>query len=246
MLLKFSIITPSYNQREFITECIESVLNQNYDNYEHIVFDGGSTDNTVSILKSYKHLIWKSEKDTGAANAINKGFSMASGDILVWLNTDDYFEKNIFHQIAEVFNKNKDIEFVYGNLTFIKENKEIIVFNNTANYSLDILLNYCPDIIRQPSSFFRKSLLNKVGKLDESLKCVFDYDLFIRMLKVTKFYHIDNNFVFQRTYPDSLSVKFRRKQGLEIIKVSRRHGGKLFSRLLLSTIYRKILFPKPK
>lgn len=103
--LKISIVTPSYNQGQFIEQTIKSVLNQDYKNYEHIIIDGGSTDNTIDILKKYKHLIWISEKDAGQSNAINKGFSMAKGEIFAWLNSDDYYEENIFKSIATYFKR---------------------------------------------------------------------------------------------------------------------------------------------
>src|SRR5205085_4919715 len=103
MSVKISIITPSYNQGRFIRDTIESVLNQNYPNFEHIVIDAVSNDNTVEILKEYPHLKWISEKDKGAADAINKGMKMATGEITTWLNSDDYFEQNIFSYVEKQF-----------------------------------------------------------------------------------------------------------------------------------------------
>ncbi len=103
MSLKFSIVTPSLNQGRFIRDTIESVLNQNYQNFEHIVIDGGSNDDTINILKEYAHLKWTSEKDNGPTDAINKGFKLATGDIFTWLNSDDYFEKNIFKDVVKEF-----------------------------------------------------------------------------------------------------------------------------------------------
>ena len=95
-LPKISIVTPSYNSAKFIEDCIQSVLKQNYPNFEHIVIDGGSTDGTVEILKQYPHLKWISEPDEGQSDALNKGFKMAEGDILGWLNADDVYLKNVF------------------------------------------------------------------------------------------------------------------------------------------------------
>ena len=101
--MRLSIITPSLNQCEFIEETIHSVMNQDHHDVEHIVIDGGSTDNTVSILRKYPHLRWTSEKDTGQSNAINKGFQQATGEIIAWLNSDDYYEDHIFGDIVQYF-----------------------------------------------------------------------------------------------------------------------------------------------
>ena len=105
--MKISVITPSYNQAQFIERTILSVLNQNYPNLEYIIMDGGSTDNTVEILKKYSDkIIWKSEKDNGQSGAINKGLKMATGDIVTYLNSDDIYELGTFEKIAEFFQKN--------------------------------------------------------------------------------------------------------------------------------------------
>ena len=96
---KISIVSPSYNQSDFIEEAILSVLHQNYPNFEHIIIDGGSTDRTVELLKKYPHLIWVSEPDEGQSDAINKGFKLATGDIIGWLNVDDYYLADTFQKV---------------------------------------------------------------------------------------------------------------------------------------------------
>ena len=241
--MKFSIITPSYNQGRFIKDTIETILSQKYADYEHLIIDGGSTDDTLDILKTYKHINWISEPDKGAANALNKGFAKATGDILTWINSDDYYDADVLTAVCDIFENNPDIDFVYGNLTFVNEDKTIILKDKTVRYSFDLLVNYYADAVRQPAIFFRRELFNKVGNLDETLKIVFDYDLFLRMLKVTKTHYIDKNIAFVRDYNETITRRNLRKQGLEILKVSRRNGGRIFNRLLLETIFRKLLFP---
>ena len=98
-MLKISIVTCSYNQAEFIRQNIESVLNQNYPNFEHLIIDGGSTDGTIEILKEYPHLNWVSEPDRGQSDALNKGFRKASGDIIAWINSDDMLAPNALFNI---------------------------------------------------------------------------------------------------------------------------------------------------
>jgi glycosyltransferase involved in cell wall biosynthesis len=243
---KFSIITPSYNQGLFIRNTIESVMNQNYKNFEHIVIDGGSTDNTIDILKEYPHLIWKSEKDNGPAHAINKGYKLASGDITTWLNSDDFFAENIFIKIADIFLKNPNVKIICGMIKNIDLNGEVIYIKNLdLPFSYNYLINISADIVKQPATFYRRDLYEEVNGLDESLKLVFDYDLFIKMLKISKPILINEVFAYQRDYDTTLSRKFMRKQAFEIFRVSRKYNGRLFSRLNLVNI-RKIFFPKGK
>lgn len=243
MGIKLSIITPSYNHGKFIRQTIESVLKQDYPDYEHIIIDGGSTDNTIDILKEYPHLNWISERDTGAANAINKGISIASGEILAWLNSDDYYERNIFLKIVKAFELDNSVGLVYGNLTYISENGEIIRKEKTNIYDYNNLVKNSPDLIRQPCSFFRKSILDEIGELDESLKCVFDYDLILKILKITDAYYLDTNLTYYRDYMNTLTRKFIRKQGFEILKVARKNGASISDRIFAKTIIKKILLP---
>lgn len=113
--IKFSIITPSFNSAADIERAIKSVLDQNYENFEHIVVDGGSTDETLAILKKYDHLKWISESDRGQVHAMNKGFAMATGDIISYLNADDYYKSGAFQKVAEEF-LNDDVKIVFGNV----------------------------------------------------------------------------------------------------------------------------------
>src|SRR5690554_2762648 len=113
--MKISILTPSYNSGPYIEKCIKSVLNQDYKNYEHIIVDGGSTDETLELLDKYKHLIWISEKDNGQSDAMNKAFGMSTGDIIVYCNADDYFAENIFLHILNIFKQYPDTDIVVGN-----------------------------------------------------------------------------------------------------------------------------------
>jgi glycosyltransferase involved in cell wall biosynthesis len=241
MPLTFSVITPSYNQGRFIRDTIKSVLDQDYSNFEHIIIDGGSTDSTLSVLREYKHLKWISEKDNGPANAINKGFSMASGDIYCWINSDDYYDKDVFHSVARFF-EDRSVKLLFGNLTFVNEKKEILFKDKTYKLTKDYLINVNADVVRQPCSFFSSILYKEVGGLDENLKMAFDYDLFIRMLERTEPYFIDRNLAFYREYPTTLTRSNISKQAKEIFKISRKYGGRLISRLNYTNI-KKILLP---
>lgn len=237
---KISIITPSLNQGRFIEDNIISVLNQNYQNYEHIVVDGGSEDDTLEILKKYKHLKWISEKDKGAANAINNGFRLAEGEIFGWLNADDFYDNNVLETINNEFNNGFDM--VYGNLTFLDEFKNLRYADKTVEYNKEYLLNFAPDV-RQPSTFFSRRLFERTGGLNESLKLVFDFELIIRMLENSKIKLVDKNFAFYRDYDQTLTRKFVRRQAIELFFTGRKYGSKLLS-VYNRKILKKLLFGK--
>ncbi|GAG62509.1 unnamed protein product [marine sediment metagenome] len=125
---RISVITPSYNQGRFLEKTILSVLNQNYPNLEYIIIDGGSTDESINIIKKYENYIdyWVSEKDRGQADALNKGFKKATGDIIGWQNSDDIYLPSVFLKIAELFKQNPKIDIIYGNRFDIDEDNNII------------------------------------------------------------------------------------------------------------------------
>lgn len=112
--MHISVITPSFNAAPYIEQAINSVLHQRYENFEHIIVDGGSIDGTVEILKRYPHLKWISEVDKGQSDAMNKGYKLSSGDVIVYLNADDYFEEGAFEAVTEAFNRGA--KFVIGNV----------------------------------------------------------------------------------------------------------------------------------
>lgn len=242
MSLKFSIVTPSLNQGMFIKDTIDSVLKQNYDNYEHIVMDGGSVDNTEDIVKNYPGVKYIREEDTGPADAINKGFAMSTGEIFGWINSDDYYEKNIFEGINSIFESNPEIGMVIGNLTVINQEGKILLKEKTYPYNRDYLIHVNADVIRQPCTFFRRDLFYKAGKLNINLKYVFDYDLFIRMLGFTEVMYTDQYYAVYREHDNTLTRLNLRKQSSEIRKVSAKYGGKLTDQIFI-TYLKKNLFP---
>jgi len=224
-----SIVTPSLNQGKYILDNLNSIHTQNYDNFEHIIMDACSTDETAAIVNRFPKVTFRSEKDTGPANAINKGFLLAKGDIFAWLNADDYYEENIFERVAEIFVKNK-IDLLIGGLTFVDENKKLLFKEKTIKINLKKLINMDSDM-RQPCSFFSRKLFEKVGGLDESLKVVFDYDLFVKFLKNTDPSFSDLNIAYYRDHLNTITRTSVRRQAFEIFKVSRSHGAKIFSKI---------------
>lgn len=183
---RISVITPSYNQGQYLEQTIMSVLGQFYPNLEYIIIDGGSSDNSVEILKKYQDRLafWVSEKDNGQAHAINKGFDRATGDILCWLNSDDMFMPNILNYVAENLNIH-NLEIFTGNCIHYSESDENGVSTDgcqTVQYfnKMD-LLN--ADFITQPSTFWTRKTWSRVGPLNEQFHFVFDWEWFIRAKK---------------------------------------------------------------
>ncbi len=175
---KISIITPSYQQGKYIERAIKSVLNQNYSNLEHIIIDGGSDDGTLDILKRYPHLRWISEKDEGQSDALNKGFQMASGEIIGWLNCDDYYEKDIFGRVMQAF-EDPETDAVYGQNYFIDVNGNIVgrKYPNEPNRLVACFYCYIPTT----SFFFRRNLLSDRDFIDKNFDITMDKELFARL-----------------------------------------------------------------
>lgn len=178
---KITIITPSYNQGIYIEETITSVLNQHYPNLEYIIIDGGSTDNTLEIIKKYQSRIdyWVSEKDKGQADAINKGFRKATGEIINWVNSDDQLIPGALQKVAQRFSENRDAIMVYGRIEYFGEVSHS--FYSRSLPLVDIETKYAAHIcMPQPATFYRRQLLDEQGLLDENLHFSMDADLFIR------------------------------------------------------------------
>jgi glycosyltransferase involved in cell wall biosynthesis len=187
-LPKISVVTPSLNKAKFLEECITSVLDQNYTNLEYFIFDSGSTDGSVDIIKKYeKHItFWISKQDKGQSDAINKGFRMATGNIVAWLNADDFYLPDAFVTVAEAYQSNPDASFYFGNGLRVDESGDPkssffpdgrVLFDRQA---LIFGLNY----ILQPSAFMNRPHLVQIGYLDETLHYVMDADLWIRLSAV--------------------------------------------------------------
>jgi glycosyltransferase involved in cell wall biosynthesis len=219
-----TIVTPSYNQGNFIERTIQSVLDQDYKNIEYIVIDGGSTDNTIDILTKYGNRIkWISEPDNGQADAINKGFKLANGEIIAWLNSDDLYYTYTVREAVKYFEIN-DTMMVYGDGYEIDEYDNIKnKFYATQNYDLWKLI-YVWDYILQPTVFIKKEVLNEVGYLDTSLNWCMDWDLWIRIGKKHHIEYINLILAKSRVYSSTKTSTGGLERFKEIVKVMRQHG----------------------
>jgi glycosyltransferase involved in cell wall biosynthesis len=208
---RISIVTPSYNQSQFLEETIRSVLLQGYPNLEYIIIDGGSMDGSVDIIKKYENWLsfWVSEKDRGQSHAINKGWERSTGEILAWLNSDDLYKPEIFGKIAEIGRKSP-IGIIYGHCDLIDNKSQYIGVDTAPQPSLKSYYHlwHCwhgDHKFSQPSAFFHKKLLEKTGFLREYYHFAMDYDLFLRSSVKGNFTFIDESLTLFREHPDSKS-----------------------------------------
>ena len=228
-LPKISIITPSYNQGKYIEDNIQSVLNQNYINFEHIIIDGGSTDSTVEILKKYPHLKWVSECDEGQADALNKGLAMSTGEIIGWINSDDYYEIDIFHDVADTF-RDSTVQWVVGLLKKFYEDINLIDPIVCPEITYNKLIED-PDIVKQPCTFIRKSAIESAGGWNKELYMVMDYDLWIRLSKQSAPLMVQKDWAYFRSYDgQKTSYKNMIIQAREIQLILKKEGVSFLKR----------------
>lgn len=180
--LKISVIVPSFNQGQYIEETFVSLISQDYDNLEIIVIDGGSTDQTVSLIKKYTTNIdyWVSEKDKGQSEAINKGFAKASGDIITWLNSDDIYEPGTLHKVATAFEADPSLTIWHGKSLLFGNNKPAQIIGLQSDISLHEYFPYMR--FPQPSSFLRASALLHTLPVNDSLHYAMDFELIVKLL----------------------------------------------------------------
>lgn len=224
-----TVVTPSFNQGHYIRATIESVLSQDYSNIEYIVMDGGSTDATASVVQDYaSRLTFISEKDRGQSHAINKGFAMARGQIVSWLNSDDLYLPGAISKAAEAFERNPAAGAVYGEGNLIdSEGRVTCRFPHTERFNLWKLV-HLSDYILQQTVYFRKDVLDRLGYLDEDLHYIMDWDILIRIGKSYSLEYIPEYMGCLREYPEAKTFSGGRKRAAEIGSMLRHHTGMRF------------------
>jgi glycosyltransferase involved in cell wall biosynthesis len=173
-----SIVTPSYNSMPYMKATIDSVVIQNYPNIEHIIIDGGSTDGTIDVLKTYPKINWVSEQDNGQSHALNKGFNLAKGEIIGWLNSDDTYEPNVVSESVSYLLENEDVDILGSHVNIIDDNDKIIGVSLTEPYNLIKLLNN--NVIKQPTVFMRRRVIDELKGVNEELHYVMDWEFWLR------------------------------------------------------------------
>lgn len=216
---KVSIVTPSYNQGQFIEETIRSVLLQNYPNLEYLIIDGGSTDNSVEIIRKYEPWLtyWVSERDSGQSEALNKGFARTTGSIMTWLNSDDVYEPGAIHTGVNSFLANPSAGVIYGDCGKMDEFGNFQGLYPTTVFNLNRHLVY--DLIPQPASFFHRQLWEKFGPLNETYHYILDYDLFTMSALEFQFLYYPQKLARMRLHSSAKTVSQAIKFTEEHIKL---------------------------
>jgi len=210
--LSFSVVTPSFNQGRYLTTCLESVKNQGVDDYEHIIIDNCSTDETHKILPAWSHdphLKIIVEPDRGQSEAVNKGLRLARGEIICWLNSDDAYPPETFYKLQKIFS-NLDIALVFGDALQIFDDQKISPQRAVAQFSqrTDFIRWWSSRVkLHQPAIFFRRSVMESVGLLDEQLHYAMDYEYWWRMSERYPFHYIPEVLALQHRQPDSKTMK---------------------------------------
>jgi len=220
-----SIVTPSYNQGQFIRQTIESVLAQTYPNIEYLVVDGGSTDETLDVLRSFGDRVrWVSEPDSGQAQAINKGLSRASGQIVGYLNSDDVLLPRAIEHVVQHFRDHPECDLAYGDGQYIDDSGGVVGTYPTAPYSFERLMHDC--CICQPAAYWRASVADTVGPFDEQLQYALDYDYWIRFDRSGfVLQHMPTTIAHSRLHLGAKTLRGRPEIYREIFDVCRRRGG---------------------
>ncbi len=205
-LPKVSIVTPSYNQVEFLEKTILSVINQDYPNIEYIIIDGGSTDGSQEIIKKYENKIsyWVSEKDNGQSDAINKGFKKCTGDIVAWINSDDLYVEGAISCAVAYFSEHTGIDMVHGKIDLIDVHGEYITYVASKDFTLQELI--ISNQVWQPSVFFKRKIFDEIGYLDESYHYIMDYDFWIRIATRYNIGYINSTLARFRLHGQSKTV----------------------------------------
>ncbi len=225
---RISVVTPSLNQGEFLEETIRSVLLQDYPNLQYRIYDGGSTDRSVDIIRKYETWLhyWSSNPDGGQTHAINQGFDRANGELFAWLNSDDLYVAGALCAAARVFPRDFPA-IVAGSVVNFDGKKEVVVPNQDITFESAIRFwegrNW-----HQPGLLFPAEAYRRCGRLDESLHHAMDFDLLCRMLPSTPVVYTGTTLALFRIHPDSKTTKYALARGpLENARVCRRYWDRL-------------------
>jgi len=204
----FTVITPSWNQGQFLAECIESVMTQGDTDFEHLIFDNQSADSTHEVASRYSHLRFVSEKDRGQSHAVNKGLAAANGEIICWLNADDAYPAGLFGRLREVF-ADPSCDVVFGDV-------EQVAYDGSAKRVAEAFFRNRTDLLRwwesrarlhQPAVFFRRKVATQAGPLREDLHYAMDYEYWWRISENFRFHRVHAVLAVQHRQPDSKTVR---------------------------------------
>jgi glycosyltransferase involved in cell wall biosynthesis len=242
-----SIVTPSLNQGRFLGEALESVRLQNHSCIEHLVLDGGSTDETLGLLQSldglrdWSHLRWLSGPDGGQSEALNRGFAQAKGDIIGWLNSDDRYRPVCFNHVVRAFEENPGVDIFYGDYTSIDEDGKLLETRREIEFNRFVLLHHRVLYIATTATFFRRRIFEEGNWLKEDLHYAMDYEFFLRLVEkgycIRRIPQVIADF---RLHPESKSCSMRRFQLREKSGIMRTFSA--ITRKCRSPLLRSVVF----
>ena len=210
--MRISVVTPSFNMAPYLEDTITSVVGNLRPDDEYFVIDGGSTDGSVEVIKKYARFLthWRSHKDDGQSAAIHEGFQHSTGELLAWINSDDYYEPGSFHQAAEVFATRPGTVFVYGDYSVLYPGgRKVLKPKVSCDFNI---MAYAYLMIPQPAAFWTREAYLQSGGLDMSLKLVMDLDFFLRISRnfsPTQIHHLREPLATFRVHGDSKSVALK-------------------------------------
>ena len=226
--MNLSVVTPSFNQGEFIERTLDSVLSQDHPDFEYIVMDAMSTDATAEVLARCRERIDQLivERDSGQADSLRKGFENATGDIHCYLNSDDVLLPGTLKFVTDYLKANPDVDAIYSNRIFLDDRDKITGFWILPPHSSYFMSRW--DFIPQETCFWRRSLMERAGSIDPTFNFALDYDLFVRMMKIGRFKHINKFLSGFRVHPGAKSSNFYETVGRkEIAQVQKAQGVKV-------------------
>ena len=236
---RISIVTPSFNQGEFIGRTIESVQSQGLPGLEYLGVDGASTARTLEVLKSHgDSLVWFSEPDKGPASALNKGFARSRAPILGWLNSDDLYYPGALSAVLEFFAAHPEVDVLYGQAEHIDGQGAFIERYPTEPFDFERLTQTC--FISQPAAFFRREVFERHGPLAEDLRSM-DYEYWLRIAKAgARFAHLPRTLAATRLHPGAFTVASRLAAHHEVNEIMLRHLGRVPERWLFNLAHAEL------
>jgi len=225
--VKISIITPSFNQGRFILRTLESVAAQGIDGLEHLVMDGGSSDETVEVLRAFSPAVrWVSEKDDGQTDALNKGLRASGGEIIGWLNSDDIYYPGAVARVLAEFAAHPEVDVVYGMADHIDVDDKVIESYPTEPWDPARLRETC--FICQPALFFRRRVIERHGLPDVGLHYCMDYEYWLRLAEGgARFHYVEQKLAGSRLYGENKTLGARVAVHREINDMMKRLFGRV-------------------
>lgn len=205
-MMRISVVTPSYNQARFLPQCLESVRMQSGDAVEHVVHDGNSSDGSIDVLRQWQgHVRWVSRRDRGQADAVNQGIRGSGGEVIGWLNSDDFYYPGAFDAVLRAFGEDCNLDVVYGAADYVDINGRAYQRYPTEPWSYERLIEVC--FVCQPALFFRRRVTTRLGLLDENLHFCLDYEYWLRFAHAgVRVRYLSQTLAASRMYPTNKTM----------------------------------------